>query len=156
EPALPMTALRPGIGIEQIDARERAGRHPGDKVARVAEMQADIAEVLRLDQRQRLRHAVDERLAADEAHARPGGRFRHEVLAPAGGVLAPAEADLEADLVGGMGKQRGEPIRRRGAKIEREPRQQALHQRGLARPQRMALAPAEEGTAASYFAALAC
>src|SRR5205807_2657813 len=122
-------------------------RQPRQQVGGVAEMQADVVETTRLDQRQRLRHAVDERLAPDEARARMRRRFRTE-------MLAPAEADLEADVVDRTRKQRGEPIGRR-AEIDREPRQQRLHQRRLMRAQRMALAPAEEGAAASRVVALA-
>src|SRR5262249_34174541 len=148
EAALTVAALRPGVGIEQIDARERAAWQPGQQVGGVAEMQADVVEAARLDQGQRFRHAVDEGLAADEAHARMRARLGAE-------VLAPAEADLEADAVDRARKQRAQRIGRRRAVIEREPRQQRLHQRRLMRPQRMALAPAEEGAAASCVAAFA-
>ena len=55
-------------------------------------MQADIFDLLRVDRRQRLGHAVDERLAADEADARIAKRLRDQ-------VLGPTEADLEADVV---------------------------------------------------------
>ncbi len=51
-----------------------------------------------LDRRQHLGHAVDERLAADEAGFGMGARLR-------GKVLAAAEANFEADVFDRVGKE---------------------------------------------------
>src|SRR5262245_47304998 len=99
-------------------------------------MQPDVFDLLRVDRRQRLGHAVDERLAADEPGARMVERLRDQ-------VLTAAEADLEADVVDRTWKERGEIVRR-PREIDREPRQQRLEQPGLMRAQGMALAAAEE------------
>ena len=45
EAPLPVAPLRPGIGIEQIDAGERRRRQPVEQVDRVAVVQADIREL---------------------------------------------------------------------------------------------------------------
>ena len=91
-----------------------------------------------VDRGERLRHAVDERLDADEADARIGLRLRDQ-------MLGAAEADFEPNVV----DRRRETARARSsgarlAQIEREARQQRVEQLGLPRAQRMALAPAEE------------
>ena len=99
-------------------------------------MQPDIFDLLRVDRRERLGHAVDERLAADEADARIAKRLRDQ-------VLGSAEADLEADVIDRSWKQRGEIACGRG-QIHREPRQQRFEQSGLVRAQGVSLAPAEE------------
>src|ERR1700722_3871134 len=70
-------------------------------------------------------------------------------------MLAAAEADFQGDVVGHVGGPRRERSGRPGAEIERKPRQQTLDQRGLVRPQWMALAPAEEGAVARSFYRLA-
>ena len=67
-------------------------RRPGQQFGGIAGEQADIADIVRLDLRQDLCHAVDIGLAADEAGVREGARFRHQ-------MLAAAEADLEPDIV---------------------------------------------------------
>src|ERR1700709_847701 len=90
-----------------------------------------------LDLRQDLGHAVDIRLAADEAGRREGVRFSRE-------VLAAAESDLESQL----GPLRIEQIRWRGRRrrlySEREPRQQMVDQMGLMGAELVTLTPAEE------------
>src|SRR5256885_15173382 len=68
-------------------------------------------------------------------------------------MLAAAEAAFQPDLVDTM-EQRAEIGRSRRGKIELEPRQQRVHQRGLALAQRMALAPAEEGAGSVYLVAI--
>jgi hypothetical protein len=88
-----------------------------------------------------LRHAVDERLGADEAGARVHPRLGHE-------VLATAESDLEPHVIDRLRKQ-GSRRRWRSGEIEGEPRQQGLEQRRLLRPQGMAFTPAEERTRSS-------
>jgi len=89
-------------------------------------MQADIVDAAGVDLGQRLRHAVDEGLAADEAHAGPRHGLARE-------VLAAAKTDLEADVIGSTWKQRTKITGSRRAEVEREPRQQGVHQRRLAR-----------------------
>ena len=103
-------------------------------------MQSDVAELALVDQRQRFGHAVDEGLAADEAGARMVLGLHRE-------MLAAAEPDLQADVVCAA-EQRAQVARRRHRNVEREPRQQGVEQRGLARAQRVTLAPAEEGALA--------
>src|SRR5882724_9850432 len=100
-------------------------------------MQPDVLKLALVDRRQRLGHAVDERLDADEARARMQQGLRNQ-------MFAAAEAAFQPDLVDSM-EQRAQIGRSGRGKIELEPRQQRVHQRGLALAQRMALAPAEEG-----------
>ena len=92
---------------------------------------------MRLDLREDLCHAVDIRLAADEAGIRKGQRFGNQ-------MLAAAEADFEPGIV----ERRFEDfakMRRRGRRnVQRQPRQQILDQVGLQCAQLVALAPAEE------------
>jgi hypothetical protein len=92
QPPLVLTALGPGIGIEDENPRQRPRRQRFDQRACVAGPQADIVEPLFLDAGQRLGDAVDERLAADEADItmRPGLRQQ---------MLAAAKADLEPDFL---------------------------------------------------------
>ena len=73
--------------MNEVNARERARRGPGQQFRRIAGEQADVADILCLDLGQDLRHPVDIGLAADEAHVRKGLRFRDQ-------MLAAAEADL--------------------------------------------------------------
>jgi uncharacterized protein (DUF2336 family) len=138
EAALPMSAFRPGIGVDQVEAGEARARQPGDQFARVAVMQPDIADLVVLNQRQDLGHAVDERLAADESHARVAQSFGDQ-------VLAAAEADLQPYLIDVI-EQSAQIGRRRSRKVDRKLRQQRVEQRGLARTQGMAFASAEEGS----------
>src|SRR4029077_5330496 len=104
EAPLPVAPLRPGIGIKQIDPADRVLRQPVERVDRVGGMEPDIADLPRVDRRQRLGHAVDERLAADEADARIAKRLRDQ-------GLTAAEADLEAGGIDRAWKQRGEIVR---------------------------------------------
>src|SRR4051794_26845079 len=107
-------------------------------------MQPDVLELALVDRRQRLGHAVDERLDADEARARMLRSFGDQ-------MFAAAEAAFQPDLVDTR-KQRTQIGRSGCGKIELELRQQRVHQRGLALAQRMALAPAEEGAGWFRFA----
>ncbi len=99
-------------------------------------MQADVGEAAIVDGGERLRHAVDERLDADEAGRRMLLRLGDE-------MLAAAEAAFQSDVAGAL-EQRAQIGRRRAIKIERELRQQRVEQRRLPRFERMALAPAEK------------
>ena len=98
EAPLPVPPLRPRIGIEQVDARERARRQPVDECAGVAEMQADIAEPVGVDGGERLGDGVEEGVAADEAAARIG-------LGLIDQVLGAAEADFQPHIVDRRRKQ---------------------------------------------------
>ena len=100
-------------------------------------MQPDVVELALVDRDQRLGHAVDERLDADEAGARMPLRLGDQ-------MFAAAEAAFEPDLVDAV-EQRAQIGGCGRGQIEREPRQQRVQQRGLARLQRVALAPAEKG-----------
>ena len=107
-------------------------------------MQPDVFELAFVDRRQRLGHAVDERLDADEARARMPRGFGDQ-------MLAAAEAAFQPDVVDVV-EQRAQIGRSRRGEIEREPRQQRVEQRRLPLAQRMALAPAEEGAGLFCFA----
>src|SRR5262245_31983707 len=101
-------------------------------------MQADVGEAARMDRRERLRHAVDERLDADEASARLS-------LGLCDQMLAAAKADLHPHVRGSGWKQAWKVGRRRLIEIDRELRQQRLKQRRLLALERMSLAPPQEG-----------
>ena len=96
------------------------------------------------NRRQRLGHAVDERLDPDEADTRVHLRLADQ-------VFAAAEADLEPHLVDGRGKQRAQ-IFRRNREIECDLREQRLKQRRPGGCQSVALAPAEKGARSPRFA----
>ena len=116
---------------------DRSRRQPVDQRAGVAVMQTDIGELAVVDGRERLGDGVAVAVAADEAAARGCLRLRDQ-------MLGAAEADFEADVVDIRVKRT--QIGRRGlGEIKRESRQKRLEQRRLPRPQRMALAPPEEG-----------
>ena len=102
-------------------------------------MQPDVVERARLDSGERLGHAVDERLDADEADLRLPRGFGQQ-------VFAGAETDLQADAIDRDREQRGQ-LARRLAQVERQPRQQGRQQSGLARAELVALPAAEKGTA---------
>ena len=77
--------------IRSIRASDCGGAQASNSAASPA-IQADVADVVRLDLRQDLRHAVDIGLAADEADVRKGLRLRDQ-------MLAAAESDFEPDIV---------------------------------------------------------
>ena len=93
EAPLPVPPLRPGIGMDQVDPRQRLRRRPRQQFGGVAGEQADIADIVRLDLREYLRHAVDIGLAADEAGVRKRLGFGDQ-------VLAAAETDFEPHRFG--------------------------------------------------------
>ncbi len=101
-------------------------------------MQANIGERVVVDGHECLGDSVDESVRANEADARVGLRLRDQ-------MFGAAEADFEAHVIGRAGKQRAQIGRRGLAGIKGNARQQRLKQRRLPRPQRMALAPPEEG-----------
>src|SRR5262249_11033771 len=104
---------------------------------RIAEVQADIAEALGRDRGQRFRHAVDERLDADEAGLRVA-------LGLSDQMFTATKADLETQLAHPRFEQTCERGRT-GAEIKRQARQQRIEQRRLLRLQPVACAPPEEG-----------
>ena len=106
EAPLPVPPLRPRIGMDQVDSRQRLRRRPGHQFGGIAREQPDVADVVRLDLRQDLRHAVDVGLAADEAGIRKGERFGDQ-------MLAAAEPDFEPDMVDRRVEQLGEAGRAR-------------------------------------------
>ena len=127
--------------MDQVDPRQRCLRQPGQELGGIACEQADVADVGGLDLREDLRHAVDVRLAADEAGRGEVLRFRRK-------MLAAAEADLEPQIVG-RGIEDLAGIRRCFAVDgERKTRQQMIDQLGLVLPELVALAASEEGALA--------
>ena len=131
-----MTALRPGVRIEKIEARKTAIRQPGENVCRVAVVKPDIRELFLLNQRQRFRHAVDEGFDADETDTRILPGFGDE-------MLAAAETAFETNVIDSVEKRA--QVGRRHGEIKRKARQQRLHQIRLMQPQLLALAPSEKG-----------
>ena len=81
-------ALQARIGAEDRQRLEAHLTSLRDLEMRIARMDGDVAQVLRFDERQELRHAVDERLGTDEAVVRPHVGAVCE-------MLPRAEADLE-------------------------------------------------------------
>ncbi len=53
--------------MDQVDARQRCVRQPGDQRCGIVEVQADVLQARLFDRRQRFSHAVDKGLDADEA-----------------------------------------------------------------------------------------
>jgi hypothetical protein len=139
EAPLPVPPLRPGVGMDQIDPRQRARRRPGQQFGGIAGKQPDVADVMGFDLRQDLRHAVDVGLASDEARVRKGARFGDQ-------MLAAAKPDLEPDLARRRVEQARKVGRARSGDIQRKPRQQVFDQIGLMQPKLVALAPSEERT----------
>ena len=129
EAALALAALRPGIGIKEIDARKARLRQPVENERRVAAMDSDILDARLLYRRQELRHSVDEGLATDEADS---GFARRGVDQ----VLAPAKADLEPQFSDPCGKKRACVERPR--EIDRKRREQRFDELSLMAAQRFA------------------
>src|ERR1700730_2103156 len=111
-----MPPLRPWIGVNQIDARQRILRQPRQQVHGVIEMQPDVLQLAAFDGRKRFGHAVDERLDAEEAGTRPRLRLRNQ-------IFAAAEADLELDVVDRTRKKRAKRGGSRVAEVDSKPRQ---------------------------------
>ena len=137
ETPLPVPALRPGIGMDQIDPRHRSRRRPCQQFGGVAGVEPDIADVVGLDLRQDFCHAVDIGLAADEPDIGKRLRFGDQ-------MFAAAESDFQPDSVRLRLEDVGEIIRRGGADIQRQMRQQIVDQVGLMDAELVALAAAEE------------
>ena len=125
--------------MDQVDSCQRIGRRPRQQFGGIAGEQPDIADVVGFDLRQDLGHAVDIRLAADEADLRKSARFRDQ-------VFAAAKTDFEPDGIGRRIEQAGEIGRAGTCDIERQPRQQVFDQVGLMRAKLVALAPPEKRT----------
>jgi len=129
EAALALAALRPGIGIKKINAREARLRQPVENERRVAAMDSNILDARLLYCRQELRHSVDEGLATDES----GARFARRGVDQ---VLAPAKADLEPKFFDPRGEERA--CVERTCEIDRELREQRFDELGLMGAQRFA------------------
>ncbi len=84
-----MPPLRPRVWMDQIDARKARRRCPGKELRRIAGKQAKVRNVVLFDLRENLRHAIDVRLAADEADVWISQRFCDQ-------MFAPAKSDLKA------------------------------------------------------------
>ena len=108
-------------------------------------MQTDVAQIASLDRGQRLGHAVDKRLDADHAGARPCGRLCNH-------VFAAAEADLERISSTGTANSAARSAGAGCRDVDGEPRQQRLYELGLPRAQLVAFAPAEKGPSLMRFA----
>ena len=90
-----------GSGWIRSIRAHRLRRRPCQQFGGVAGEQADIADIVGLDLRQDLRHAVDIGLAADEADIRKGLRFRDQ-------MFAAAESDFEPDVLESADRRVGE------------------------------------------------
>ena len=123
--------------MDQVDPRQRALRRPCQQFRGVAREQPDVADAMGFDLRQDLCHAVDVRLAADEAGIRKGTGFGDQ-------MLAAAKSDFEPDGIDRSVEQSGKIGRLRAINFKRKPRQQMFDQVGLVRAQFMALAAAKE------------
>jgi len=117
EAPLPVPPFRPWVGMDQIDPGQRLLGRPRQQFAGIAREQPDIADVMGLDLRQDLRHAVDVRLAADEAGIWKGTGFGDQMLA------AP-KSDFEPDGIEARVEQSGKIGRLRAINSQRKPRQQ--------------------------------
>ncbi len=131
-----------GAGLQNIrlhfdDAASLIAWLPDASLARI-EMQTDILQAGALDRRQRLGHAVDKGLDADESRARPRRGLRNH------GFTA-AKADFQLHFVNRHRKQRVKIGRSGLRKIERQNRQQRVKKLRLPLAQLVALAAAEEG-----------
>src|SRR5205823_11240955 len=126
--------------MDQVDPRQRMWWQPRQQLSGIAGEEPDVADVMRLDLCQDLRHAVDVRLATDEADFGEGTRFRDQ-------VFAAAESDFEPDFIGPRIEQVSEIGRAGAGDVERKSRQQMFDQIGLMRAELVALAPPEQCTA---------
>ena len=136
EAPLPVSPLRPRIGIEQIDARERlaAARravrpHRHDAAGCCRSPRSSIAASA-------LAMPLTNGSHADEAGVR---------MASASAIrCSPPPKPISSRTSSTASKQRRRSAGAGVRQIEREARQQGIEKRRLARPQRVALAPAEE------------
>ena len=122
--------------MDQVDPFQCSRWRPRQQLGRITGEQPDVADVVDLNLRQYLRHAVDVRLAADEAGIRKGARFRDQ-------MFAAAESDFEPYVIGGI-EQSGKVGRAGSSDIQCQARQQMFDQIGLMRPQPVAFASSEE------------
>ena len=131
-PPLGMARLGPGVGMQQIDHRQRPVRQPAEHVERIAHVDPDIGQPLVADMAERLGDAIEERLAADEAMV-------GQQVGAIGEMLAAAEADLEMQRAVIAEQPLGGDFPLGG---HRNRRQQRLHQLRLALAQLVAARPA--------------
>ena len=104
--------------MDQVEPGDRLRRRPCQQFGGVAGVEADIADIVGLDLRQDLCHAVDIGLAADEAGFGKRPRFRDQ-------VFAAAKADLEPDIGRAVLEQSARsPVR--CPDVERQMRQQIV------------------------------
>ncbi len=143
-PPLGVLGLGPGVGMEQIEHRQRPIGHAAQHLQRIAEVDADIAQRAIAHMRERLCYSIDEGFGADEAViGQQIGTVRQ--------MLAATEADLEVKRAR-IAEQAGRidwPIAG-----DRDPGQQGVDQHLLSRPQGPALAasvkPIERGGIAVF------
>ncbi|MEA2860812.1 MAG: hypothetical protein QOC72_2851 [Methylobacteriaceae bacterium] len=132
--ALALPPLRPRVWKKQEHAPKRCVRQPVQEARGVIRVKAEVCEALRFDRGERLRHPVDEGLAADEADVRALRRGLDQ-------MLAAAEADLEPNVGDWIGKERP-PIADGRSQMDREARQQLFDEPRLMWPERLAFAAA--------------
>jgi len=142
--ALGMARLWPWVGVKQIEEAERAIGDAGEDFERVAVVDADVAQgrvaraafavAATVDMGERLGHAVDERLGADEA-------VIGQHVGAEGHMFAAAKADFEMQRAGVA-----EQVLRRdfASQGHRDAGEQRVHEVLLARAQGFALGSAIE------------
>ena len=137
EAATVMARLGPGVRKQQKAAIDRRVRQGVDQRSGVVRMDADVVQPAVVDQVQQARHAVDERLAADDPDS---GMLRRLP----GKMLAGAKADFEPAGGHGAGKKRGRiEFRAAGGQWHRQDRQQPVQQRPTTSTKLAAMPPAE-------------
>src|ERR1700722_15652914 len=141
EAPLPMPPLRPGIGMDQVDASERTRWHPAEQFGGVARVKPDVTDLPGLVLRQALGNAVKIWPSADEAGIGKGEGLRDQ-------MFAAAESDFEPDVAGRPVEQRGKVGRGRDERVGGKPRQQMRDQIGLVNAKLVALAPPKKRAAA--------
>ena len=143
-PPLGMAGLGPGVGVKQIDHRQRAIGNAVQHLQRVAHVDADIAQLAIADVDQRLRNAIDEGFCPDEA-------VIGQQVGAEGEMLAATKADLEMQraVIAEQDRRRNLALLGHG-----NARQQVIDQRLLAYPQGFALGaaiePVERGRIAGF------
>src|SRR5581483_5021686 len=101
EAALPVPALRPGIGMNQVDALKRRGRQPGEQFSGVAGVEPEVVRRLGLEPRQDLGETVEIGFATDESCIDMRSCFGEQ-------MFAATKTDLEIDVADVGCKQFGE------------------------------------------------
>ena len=117
---------------------------PRHQARGVVEMQTDVLQRPSVDRGERLGHAVDEGLDADERRCRGRAFACAIIFSP-----PPKPISSATSLTGTGNSALARP--ERDAKIERKPRQQRVEKLGLLRTQLVTLAPAEEGARVMLF-----